>query len=169
MKQKKGQRPHSGPDLEEQASLLYAWPQRPFSWPPLSASSLSLQEPFCESRTRLCWGARGARVARQGGVLLVARGVLSGIENFFLIIMKCRDYWHKKADAPDWHIAISQIDVVMIVTVRSRLNTQKVSLCQGLRSAYGKDLGVAGNQKFLVKPISFFLKLDFCMVFAKSV
>ena len=100
---------------------------------------LSLQEPFCESRTRLCWGARGARVARQGGVLLVARGVLSGIENFFLIIMKCRDYWHKKADAPDWHIAISQIDVVMIVTVRSRLNTQKVSLCQGLRSAYGKD------------------------------
>lgn len=35
------ERPHSGPGLEEQASLLYAWPQRPFSWPPLSASSLS--------------------------------------------------------------------------------------------------------------------------------
>ena len=30
-------------------------------------------------------------------------------------------------------------------------------------------LGVVGNQKFLVKPISFFFKVDFCMVFAKNV
>ena len=30
-------------------------------------------------------------------------------------------------------------------------------------------LGVVGNQKFLVKQISFFFKVDFCMVFAKSV
>lgn len=133
------ERPHSGPGLEEQASLLYAWPQRPFSWPPLSASSLSAGAVLRVQDQALLRSSRSSSCSTRRSPPRRSRCPV-GYRKFFPDHYEVSRLLAQKGRCPRLtHSYISNIDVVMIVTVRSRLNTQKVSLCQGLRSAYGKD------------------------------